>query len=189
MFEWLGQQPQGVATFLGAMAGASIGLIAILIGALFNAHLNRKRDDRERKLKSDSLLRALRGELVSVRQVLSENGRAFKDSISHDCDLIFPDPSLMIKIYPKLIDKIGSIETGDIQTVYDAYTILEQLPENLLLLGAKEVPISPSRTNLSLESDKGIHAAEMYASAKTFMENAISVLDQEIGDHSKVTGE
>jgi hypothetical protein len=34
--------------FLGTLTGSLLGLLAILAGALFNAHLNRARDDRLR---------------------------------------------------------------------------------------------------------------------------------------------
>jgi hypothetical protein len=44
MWEWLQGLSGGAASFIGSFTGSAIGLIAILSGALFNAHLNRKRD-------------------------------------------------------------------------------------------------------------------------------------------------
>ena len=41
-------QPPSAAAFLGALAGAGGGLLAIILGALLNAELNRRRDDRLR---------------------------------------------------------------------------------------------------------------------------------------------
>jgi len=37
---------QGQAAFLGSLTGGLIGLVALLLGALFNTHLNRRRDHR-----------------------------------------------------------------------------------------------------------------------------------------------
>jgi hypothetical protein len=48
-WQWLEDASQGQATFIGSLIGSSIGLIALLLGALFNAHLNRRRDDRLRR--------------------------------------------------------------------------------------------------------------------------------------------
>ncbi len=40
----------GLGTFFGALMGSSIGLLAILVGAMFNAHLNRRQHDRVRSV-------------------------------------------------------------------------------------------------------------------------------------------
>jgi hypothetical protein len=45
-WKWLATLPAGSASFVGTLTGSSFGLLAILIGALFNARLNRSRDDR-----------------------------------------------------------------------------------------------------------------------------------------------
>ncbi len=41
-------QPASAAAFLGALSGAGGGLLAIILGALLNAELNRRRDDQLR---------------------------------------------------------------------------------------------------------------------------------------------
>lgn len=53
----------GAAAFLGALVGAAAGLGAILSGALYNAHLNRKRDDRLRETEARNLASALAAEI------------------------------------------------------------------------------------------------------------------------------
>jgi hypothetical protein len=55
--------PQGEAAFVGALIGSSIGLVALLLGALFNAELNRRRDDRLRREDRRAVATALRAEL------------------------------------------------------------------------------------------------------------------------------
>jgi uncharacterized membrane protein (DUF4010 family) len=45
MIEWLQGLQGGAATFVGALTGSAIGFMALVLGALFNAHLNRKRDN------------------------------------------------------------------------------------------------------------------------------------------------
>jgi hypothetical protein len=44
-WNWLAALPGGSASFVGTLAGSSFDLLAILIRAFVNAHLNRKRDD------------------------------------------------------------------------------------------------------------------------------------------------
>lgn len=63
-FVWLNQQPQGTASFIGTLAGSTLGFLALLAGALFNAHLNRSRDNRlrdnDRRVLADGTLCRIR---------------------------------------------------------------------------------------------------------------------------------
>jgi len=49
MWEWLEGLKGGAPAFVGAMTGSLLGLVSLVLGALFNAHLNRKRDDQIRR--------------------------------------------------------------------------------------------------------------------------------------------
>jgi hypothetical protein len=69
-WEWLQTAPQGQATFVGALTGSFLGLVALLLGALFNAHLNRKRDDRLRREDQQAVASALRAELEGLQRTL-----------------------------------------------------------------------------------------------------------------------
>jgi len=75
MWNWLQSLSGGAATFIGSLTGSAIGLIAILIGALFNAHLNRRRDDREQANERRSIAAALLAELGSKSRSLAENAK------------------------------------------------------------------------------------------------------------------
>ena len=44
------------------------GLIALIIGALFNSHLNRRRDDRQRAEEAKAVAAALYGEMIPLRK-------------------------------------------------------------------------------------------------------------------------
>src|SRR5215471_19248105 len=72
-WKWLQTAPQGQATFVGALTGSFLGLVALLLGALFNAHLNRKRDDRLRREDQRAVASALRTELAGCRRALLTN--------------------------------------------------------------------------------------------------------------------
>lgn len=65
--QWLSGSSEGAGTFLGSLAGALFGLVAILAGALFNAKLNRQRDNLLRNHDQKALAAILYGELVQMR--------------------------------------------------------------------------------------------------------------------------
>jgi hypothetical protein len=71
---WLATLPKGSASFVGTLVGSTLGLFALLVGALFNAHLNRKRDDELRKREARALAVALRAELFAMEIGEMANG-------------------------------------------------------------------------------------------------------------------
>jgi hypothetical protein len=59
-WQWLQTASQGQAIFVGTLVGSFFGLIALLLGALFNAELNRRRDDRLRTEEQRAVATALK---------------------------------------------------------------------------------------------------------------------------------
>lgn len=70
--EWVNALNPSAAQFWGAVVGVGGGLTAILIGALFNAYLNRLRDDRLRDMEGREVAAAIRGELGSIQLSIAE---------------------------------------------------------------------------------------------------------------------
>src|SRR5690348_14897307 len=89
-FSWLKQQPQGTASFIGTLAGSSLGFLALLAGALFNAHLNRRRDDRQRQQDRAAVAAALYGELQLTRENLLSNAELLRQGASEQGFLLPP---------------------------------------------------------------------------------------------------
>ena len=76
----------GLATFVGAIMGSSIGLLAILVGAMFNAYLNRRQHDRERDEDRQALAAAYYGEiklLVTALETPVPIAKAVKEIYQH----------------------------------------------------------------------------------------------------------
>jgi hypothetical protein len=69
MWQWLHDLQPGRATFLGWV----VGFVTLVGGALINAHLNRRRDDRLRKEDQRVVASALLAELVGLRDSLQSN--------------------------------------------------------------------------------------------------------------------
>ena len=94
MWDWLQQLSGGAGAFLGALAGSFFGLLAILGGALYNAHLNRKRDDRIRQQDTYTAAQAVLGELQAVHAALVPTLRICRKTWSQAADLL--DRTLII---------------------------------------------------------------------------------------------
>lgn len=76
MWQWLQSLTGGAATAVGSFIGSFIGFLALLGGALFNFHLNRKRDLEIRRYEAASVAAALYGEVVLLRVEIARMARA-----------------------------------------------------------------------------------------------------------------
>lgn len=119
MWEWLESLEGGAASFVGSVAGSGFGLIALLIGALFNSHLNRKRDERLRTEEARTVAAALYGEILLLRRDLARVSNIvgktymageYNPSLKFDKHFlertILPEPHL----YTALASKVGLLE-------------------------------------------------------------------------------
>jgi hypothetical protein len=97
---WLQTASQGQATFLGTLAGSSIGLFALLAGALFNAWLNRRRDDWLRRQEQRGVATALRAELAGCKQALLTNAEKMNKD-RRTATFLMPDLVHAIRIMPR----------------------------------------------------------------------------------------
>ncbi|MCK1396404.1 hypothetical protein [Bradyrhizobium sp. 1] len=113
--DWLNSLQGGAATFIGAATGSVIGFGALVAGALFNAKLNRDRDDRLRKVERRSVAAALRAELESVRNTLMSNAERLRNEPPKNAESFFvPDLSHSVRMFPDLSDKLGLLEDPSI---------------------------------------------------------------------------
>lgn len=64
----------GAATFIGSLTGSFVGLLALMLAALFNFRLNRRRDDQIRAEEARSVAAALYGEILLLRRELASVG-------------------------------------------------------------------------------------------------------------------
>ena len=175
-WQWLGSLPASSASFLGTLTGSSLGLVALLLGALFNAHLNRKRDDRLRIKETRALAGALKAELVGKSRSLKDNTQRVQERKSHN--VLVPDIAQSIHIMPKVVDKLGLLDEETIISVIEAYGVIEQYCERLIINGGVLVKDLPGdRRLISLdESFYKILIGGTLAMIET-IEKAITKLD------------
>jgi hypothetical protein len=134
---WFGALPPASAGFLGTLTGSGLGLIALLIGALFNAWLNRKRDDRLRKHERRAVAAALRAELSRQSRTLLDNAKRLEE-LKGDTFLV-PDIAQSIRVLSNVIDKLGFLDERTIEAVIDAHVVIEQYCGKLVLDGGEEL--------------------------------------------------
>lgn len=131
---WLGKLPPGSASFVGTLTGSCLGLFAIVLGALFNARLNRRRDDAIREADRIATAAALYAELSGVHRALVENAESLaRRPPDPDGGFMMPGPS--VKIFPELISKLGLLKSDTIISVMTAYLLIEQYLDGLIHLG------------------------------------------------------
>lgn len=113
-------------SWMGNVIGAAIGLVAILIGALWNAYLMRKRDAHLREQETRSISSALASEL---RTTLDMTAARFmqaaldRGGMSKEV-LLALKPSALV-VWPKLADKLGLLEPRAAVAAIQAFSLLD----------------------------------------------------------------
>jgi hypothetical protein len=141
MWSWLQSLSGGAAAFVGSLSGSAAGLVALLIGALFNAHLNRKRDDELRMKETRAVAAALRAELAGRARSLLDNAKRLEEIKSES--FVVPDIAQSIRILPDLTGQLGLFDGDTIEAVIDAYVVIEQYCDRLILSGGQLMPGLP----------------------------------------------
>jgi hypothetical protein len=139
MWNWISGLSGGAATFIGALTGSLVGLVALLIGALFNAHLGRKRDDRLRAEETRAIAAAIRAELAGLVRKLEEpfseiSSATYGDGKTEKRSTIWiPDIARRVKLMPEMLPKLGVLDVETIGAVIDAQIAVEEYGEYLRL--------------------------------------------------------
>jgi hypothetical protein len=138
-WQWLQTASQGQASFVGTLMGSFFGLLALLLGALANAGLNRNRDDRLRREDQRAIATALRAELEGFHRTLKENAETLRqeDYVKAVQQVNMPDLAQSIQIMPKVVSKLGLLDGKIIGAVITAYGVVEAYSAKLLLLGGR----------------------------------------------------
>ncbi|GEC34047.1 hypothetical protein [Sinorhizobium fredii] len=129
MWQWLSQLEGAQASFVGTLTGSVFGIVALIIGALFNFRLNRQRDALLRAEEADAVSAALYGEIVLIRTELARTAKlvanieARGDSFDkHFMERIrLQDPLL----YNALANKLGLLDPKLILAITDFHTKVE----------------------------------------------------------------
>jgi hypothetical protein len=176
VWTWLQGLSGGAATFVGSLTGSALGLIALLIGALFNAHLNRRRDDRLRDEERKGVVRGLRAELARIRVSLMRN---IEDLAQPKNDFNIPDIAHSVRVMPGLLPRINLLIADSIGEVIDAYVSIDQYCDGLIMMGGHLVKENRSdRRLVGMPMQSASNVAQMSRQLVDLIDIAIVALDR-----------
>jgi hypothetical protein len=181
LLTWIATFPPGSAPVMGPLVGSALGLIVILLGALFNAHLNRRRDERLLNSERRALAAALTAELTSVKETLLGNATMLKDNPPPpDGGFVVPDIAHSAQIFPQVLPKIGLLQQPDvIKAVVGAHILIAQYCENLILLGGilQQDYIPAHRRIIQMNASSAETVAELNGNRAAYMDEVIRALE------------
>jgi hypothetical protein len=177
-WDWLGSLPPSSASFVGSLTGATFGLGAIIVGALFNAFLNRRRDDRLRKIEARTLAVALKAELTGIKQSLIENADGLEEK-ANSRDFAIPDIATTVRIMPEMLSKLGLLDPATVQKVIAAHGVIERYAEHCLRMDENaELLKTPSRRALiQMSGGSAKKVARLNRTLVTVIDQALVGLD------------
>ncbi|UFW85968.1 hypothetical protein BjapCC829_39790 [Bradyrhizobium barranii] len=179
--DWLEGLKGGAPAVFGALIGSLVGFGTLVIGALFNAKLSRDRDDRLRKVEVRGVAAALRAELSSIDETLTDNAQRLRDKPPTNSEsFLLPDLSHSVRMFPALSSKLGGLDDPlVIQEIIQIYIVIDQYYENCLLLGGQPRPEMPNERRLLLmPSNSADHVATMNFDIAVRVKNGVGLLNK-----------
>ena len=91
---------------------------------------------------------------------------------------VVPDISHSIQVFPHVLPKIGLLDAKAVRSVVDAYVIIEQYSEGLILLGGSlRLDMPEGRRLIYLDANHAASVAEINRKRAEFIDGAIRALD------------
>lgn len=179
LLTWLQGLQGGAATAVGALTGSVIGFGALVSGALFNARLNRQRDDRLRRIETRGVAAAIRAELASVEDSLRNNAESLRTNPPAE-GFVIPDIAHSVRMFPGLVNKIGLLaDPALISEIVGAYIVIDQYCENLLMAGGERGGNIPDhRRVIAMPPVRAEFVARMNENMAERMRGAMRLLDR-----------
>ncbi len=174
MINWIDSLSDPAANLVGSALGIFGGLTAILIGALVNAELNRRRDDRLREQEAQAVATALRVELTLIHEAFVKNEKKFRETDQKDAAGL--DVTHLVNVYPTLISQLGLLQEEAIGPVITAYGMIEQLSFRMQLIGADLKEIKPGLYQMYVSADKRYEVADIIRNYISTVQTAINAL-------------
>jgi len=138
LWSWVATLAPAQATVFGTAIGATFGFLSLTGGALFNAKLNRDRDDRLADIERLALLRSLATEIRLIRNLIAyqlreyqsptAEGQAWRSSVS---------PKLFSLLYPANLSKLLVLPHDALTQIIVFHAAIDEYEYNLKLEGAE----------------------------------------------------
>lgn len=129
---WLEGLQGGAAAFVAS----SFAFFAAIAAALFNAHLNRRRDKWLRRQEAHSLRTGLKAELNGWASSFSKNAAQIAEVKDDDGHFLVPVNTPLIKLDAALI---GLLRAAEVDKVIAAYGVIAEQEFHLKMLGGNAI--------------------------------------------------
>ncbi|MGO8089611.1 hypothetical protein AB9E29_21045 [Rhizobium leguminosarum] len=136
IFKLIQELEGGWPELLGSLAGSAIGLFSLMLGALYNARLNRNADRERERNDKFGIVEALLAEIASVKATLDTAAVGLLRMNPNEGHFPIPDPYPGIGIFQKFIDRIELFDEGTIRAVSELYTVLDEYCGQLRVCGS-----------------------------------------------------
>lgn len=157
---WAGLQTMNEGT--GAMLGAFLGLLAILAGAMFNAKLNRDRDERLYNQERQALAGGIKAELIVLKGLMKIHVSAHKnaldilsdyyenepDEIEFEVDYNFQYQGIFFIKNAGKIHMLGSAITGALTFIHENIT---RFAEDDVLIESLEDHLQTTQSSINMK--------------------------------------
>lgn len=174
-------------TWQGAI-GSLLGFVALIVGALFNFNLNRKRDERLRGEEVIAIASALYAEIALTRRSVARmanavGSRYFRhglrgdDSEPYDKHFIEQYQLPALKLYPVLANKVGLLPSQLALEVVRFYSRVEEA--QIWLTRLQEDKARPYTYSVAYVLDPAIDAVTGVTTALRIIENMAGIADEE----------
>lgn len=128
-FRWLDSLGSGSASFVGALTAFALGIIALVLGALLNYSLNRRRDRRVLSQEANAVAAALYSEIVLLRNELARAGNAAaRIDMGHSYGKSFnklyveENPISEPRLYEALSGKLGMLPAMEVLQIAEFHS-------------------------------------------------------------------
>ncbi|WP_262516676.1 hypothetical protein [Agrobacterium tumefaciens] len=132
---WIEGLKGGWPELLGSLAGSAIGLLALVIGALYNARLNRKAE-REREINDQfGIIEALLAEISSVKHTLDKAAVDLRQQTQGNVQAFIPDPCPDRGVFEKFLSRIELFDEATIRPISELYAVLDEYCTQVVVRG------------------------------------------------------
>ena len=162
------------------LIGIPLGFLSLAGGALINSWLNRRRDDRLRRLDTLSVATALLTELKLQRDALERNATSLADpDEAGDASYAFiPEPITLV--WDAILPRLTLLDAVAIEKALYAFGTLPVYMDSLALQMGEVRNVSSKRQHVSIPVSNAPHAAQQTKAVMVLFDDAIAATEATI---------
>ena len=170
--------PQQIA-FASTAIGVPVAFTTLVGGALINAHLNRRRDDRLRRAETFGVATALLSEVLTIKRALERNSASLREPSDSEGSTHVFIPELNTDVWQALLSKVTLLRAPAIEAVLNAYGTLPIYFDGLAMKAGKITEMGSKRLHVAIPVQNALWVAGATESMLPLFETAAAELEKE----------